>query len=280
MLRTSSLRLCGADDLDAVLALLDEDPVVNAFLAARVRASGLEPWRLGGQVWGHVVDGRLDAVCYAGANLIPVRAGREAVAAFAERARRQGRRCSSLVGPAAQVLPLWELLEPHWGPAREVRPDQPLCVLEGPPTAPPDPLVRVVEPHETDLLVPACVAMYTEEVGVSPVGHDGGALYRARVEELVRAGRCFARIEDGRVLFKAEVGAVTPQACQVQGVWVDPSVRGRGLSVGGMAAVAELARTRLAPVVSLYVNSFNAPARAAYARVGFTQVGTFASVLF
>lgn len=280
MLRTTSLRLCGAADLDDVLALLDEDPVVNAFLGARVRASGLEPWRLGGQVWAHVVDGRMDALCYAGANLVPVRAGHDALAAFAERARRQGRRCSSLVGPASMVLPLWDLLEPDWGPARDVRPEQPLCVLDGPPAVTPDPLVRVVEPHEVDALVPACVAMYTEEVGVSPLGHDGGALYRARVEELVRAGRCFARIEDGAVLFKAEVGAVTPGACQVQGVWVDPAARGRGLSVGGMAAVAELARARLAPVVSLYVNSFNAPARAAYARVGFRQVGTFASVLF
>jgi predicted GNAT family acetyltransferase len=33
-------------------------------------------------------------------------------------------------------------------------------------------------------------------------------------------------------------------------------------------------------VVSLYVNDFNSPARAAYARVGFSQVGTYASVLF
>jgi uncharacterized protein len=30
----------------------------------------------------------------------------------------------------------------------------------------------------------------------------------------------------------------------------------------------------------LYVNDFNAPARAAYRRVGFGEVGTFMSVLF
>jgi uncharacterized protein len=33
-------------------------------------------------------------------------------------------------------------------------------------------------------------------------------------------------------------------------------------------------------VVSLYVNDFNLPARAAYKRVGFAEVGTFMSVLF
>ena len=35
---------------------------------------------------------------------------------------------------------------------------------------------------------------------------DGGALYRARVRELIAAGRSYARIEDGRVIFKADVG--------------------------------------------------------------------------
>jgi predicted GNAT family acetyltransferase len=32
--------------------------------------------------------------------------------------------------------------------------------------------------------------------------------------------------------------------------------------------------------VSLYVNDFNRPARAAYGRVGFAEVGSFMSVLF
>jgi hypothetical protein len=82
------------------------------------------------------------------------------------------------------------------------------------------------------------------------------------------------------VLFKAEFGAVTRSVCQVQGVWVDPPLRGRGLSVGGMAAVVEAALHSVSPVVSLYVNDFNVPALAAYRRVGFTDVGMFMSVLF
>ena len=52
------------------------------------------------------------------------------------------------------------------------------------------------------------------------------------------------------------------------------------MAAPGMAAVVELARGSLAPVVSLYVNDYNAPARAAYRRAGFREVGTFASVLF
>jgi predicted GNAT family acetyltransferase len=145
---------------------------------------------------------------------------------------------------------------------------------------PADPLVRAVRPDELDTVLPACVAMFTEEVGVSPSVGDGGATYRARVAELIAAGRAFARIESGRVVFKAEVGSVTDRACQLQGVWVDPQLRGRGLSVGGMAAVVQACLRDIAPTVSLYVNDYNAAARATYRRVGFQDAGTFMSVLF
>jgi predicted GNAT family acetyltransferase len=145
---------------------------------------------------------------------------------------------------------------------------------------PAEPRVRPVRPDELEVLLPAAVAMFTEEVGVSPLRVDGGAGYRARVAELVRAGQALAWIEDGQVLFKADVGAVSRDACQLQGVWVAPQWRGQGIGQRGTAAVVEYARAAIAPVVSLYVNDYNTAARAAYARVGFAQVGTFASILF
>ncbi|WP_395298667.1 GNAT family N-acetyltransferase [Kitasatospora hibisci] len=279
----ATTRVLEAPDLADTLEVLHRDPVANAFVATRVEAVGLDPWRLGGEMWGwYDEDGGLDALCYAGANLVLVNAGPSAVQAFAERARRQGRRCSSIVGPAEATAALWALLERSWGPAREVRAHQPLLATTVPsPEIAPDPLVRRVRRDEVETLMPACVAMFTEEVGVSPMAGDGGLLYQARVAELVSAGRSFARFaEDGQVVFKAEIGAVTEGACQVQGVWVDPAHRGRGLSETGMAAVLDIALREVAPVVSLYVNDYNLRARAAYRRVGFREVGAFMSVLF
>ena len=280
MLRSSPVRVLDDRDIAAAREVLDRDPVANVFITARLESVGLDPWRLGAEVWAHAVGGRLAALCYAGANLVPAGADAQACRVFAEKARRQGRRCSSIVGPADQVGLLWSMLESAWGPAREVRANQPLMAISDPPKIAADPLVRRVLASEIDILYPACVAMFTEEVGVSPSNGDGGALYRARVAELIAQGRAFARIEDGRVVFKAEVGAATAQACQIQGVWVDPGLRGRGFANAGMAAVVEQAQATIAPVVSLYVNDFNAPARAAYARVGFAEVGSFMSVLF
>ncbi|MCX4716333.1 GNAT family N-acetyltransferase [Streptomyces virginiae] len=277
----TTTRVLEPSDLDAAMEILGREPVENAFVTSRVQVAGLDPWRLGGEMWGWYADGELRSLCYAGANLVPVCAGPDAVRAFADRARRTGRRCSSIVGPAEATRLLWQLLEPSWGPAREVRSHQPLMVIERPSTTvEADPQVRRIRKDEMELIMPACVAMFTEEVGISPMAGDGGLLYQARVAELVASGRSFARVDDGKVVFKAEIGAATTRACQIQGVWVDPEFRGLGHSETGMAAVVAYALRDVAPVVSLYVNDFNTAARAAYHRVGFREVGAFMSVLF
>ncbi|MFJ7272144.1 GNAT family N-acetyltransferase [Streptomyces sp. NPDC099050] len=281
MLTQTTTRVLEPSDLDAALEILGRAPVENAFVTSRVQIAGLDPWRLGGEMWGWYADGELRSLCYAGANLVPVCAGPDAVRAFADRARRTGRRCSSIVGPAEATELLWQLLQPSWGPARDVRSRQPLMIMEQPSTTVgADPRVRRIRKDEMDLIMPACVAMFTEEVGISPMTGDGGLLYQARVAELVAGGRSFARVEDGKVVFKAEIGAATSRACQIQGVWVAPEFRGRGHSETGMAAVVAYALRDVAPVVSLYVNDFNTAARASYRRVGFREVGAFMSVLF
>ncbi len=272
------LRVLGMRDLPALHGLLERDPIAHCFVAARI-AESRESWTLGGDVWGWFRAGRLESAVFCGANLVPIETTPAARQAFADRARRLGQRCSSLIGPAAEVMELWRLLEPAWGPAREVRDTQHLMATVRPAAVPVHPGLRPLRPDELDLLMPAAVAMFIEEVGVSPLAHGGGPAYRARLAEIVRQGRALAVVEDGRVVFKAEIGSATPTVCQVQGVWVDPAERGRGLGQAGMAAVVDHARSRVSPTVSLYVNDFNHAAVAMYMRVGFRRVGTFATVL-
>jgi predicted GNAT family acetyltransferase len=276
----TGLRLLGPADLPAMLELTARDPVLNVFADYRARLTQLDPRWLGGEVWGYHEEGRLVSACHAAANLVPVQATAEAVSAFAERAASQPRRCATIVGPTDAVGQLWEHLTPHWPRPREIRRDQPHLQIATAPAIAPDRRVRRTEPVDTDVLYPACVAMYTEEVGVSPEVGGGAELYRARVAQLVSKGWSFARIENDRVVFKAEVAAVSPYACQVQGVFVDPARRGEGIAAAGMAAVVEYALRDIAPVVSLYVNAHNVAARRAYARAGFEQSGTFTTIMF
>ncbi len=281
MLRTQhGLRLLGPADLPAMAELLARDPVVNVFVDYRSRVTQLDPRWMGGEMWGYVEDGELVSACHAAANLVPVNATPDAIAAFAARGVRQRRRCSTIVGPADAVAGLWEHLSEHWSRPREFRWNQPHLEISGPPRVAPDPLVRRTTPADLEVLYPACVAMYTEEVGISPELGGGADMYRARVAQLISKGWSFARIEDGRVVFKAEVAAVSPYACQVQGVYVAPDRRGEGLATVGMAAVVDYALREIAPVISLYVNDHNHAARRAYAAVGFEQSAVFSTIMF
>lgn len=274
------LRVLGPADVPDVQALIARDPITNVFIDHRVRLTNLDPRWLGGEVWGYDEDEQLTSICHAAANLSPVEATSAALESFARQALQQGRRCGSIMGLAHDVAELWRYLEPTWGPARSVRSRQPYLVLDKPPQVAPSPSVRRVRTNEIDILYPACVAMYTEELGVSPEVGTGSTLYRARVAQLISRGYAFAHIENGQVIFKAELHAVTPHACQLQSVWVSPAYRGQGYAAPGVAAVCAAAMHDYAPAVSLYVNDHNVAARRAYARVGFVERCCFATILF
>ncbi|MGH3472294.1 MAG: GNAT family N-acetyltransferase [Nocardioidaceae bacterium] len=280
-LRTKlGVRVLSSADLPEVERVLAQDPITNVFVDHRVRLTRLDSRWLGGEIWGYDDASGLVSMCHSAANLMPVQATPAALHAFAAKALADGRRCSAIIGPHADVAELWRILGPTWGPARSIRPRQPFLTLSAPPLVDPSSKVRRVRPHELDILYPACVAMFTEEVGVSPERDGGAQLYRARVAQLIAKGLAFAHIEGGTVIFKAEVGAVTPRATQVQGVWVAPEHRGQGIAAPSLAAVSIKLMREIAPVVSLYVNEHNVAARRAYATVGFAERTRFATVLF
>lgn len=278
--RSGELRVLGPSDLDAVTALLAKDPVRNVVVDYRSRLTRLDPRWLGGEMWGYYEDGRLASVCHAAANLIPAMATGSALHHFAERAQARGPRCSAIVGDARDVETLWDALQAHWPTPRELRADQPHLEIAVPPAVEPDPGVRRTTRAQLDALYPASVAMHLEEVGVSPEANGGGPAFRAGVQQAIVSGRSYSRIEDGRVVFKADLAAVTPHACQVQGVWVDPDRRGEGIGTAGMAAVVAIALRDVAPVVSLYANGFNVSALRTYEKVGFRRTATFSTILF
>ncbi len=261
------------------LAVCAADPVANVFVAARL-GEGVLRTNPGGLL-GYRDDDGLRALCWSAANVVPVGCRDEAFDAFAMRLRRWRHRCASIFGPVEQVMPLWERLEPLWGAARAVRPRQPLMVARRPPSSygvHELPWVRRATPAEVDIVLPAAATMFTGEIGYPPY-RGSSSSYRQVLLDLISRGHTYVWIRDGQVVFKADVGSVAMGVAQIQGVWLARSLRGQGLGTAAMAAVTEQVMAGVAPTVSLYVNDFNEVARSVYARVGFAEVGTFATVL-
>ncbi|MCV7077537.1 GNAT family N-acetyltransferase [Mycobacterium szulgai] len=259
-------------DLAAVSRVLDDDPVVTCMCAELAE----NPRGAGGELW---TCGRVDeSLCYSGAALIPLRGLPVELESFADKALRGSRRYTWLMGRPELAIPMWQRLAPVWGPARYVRADQPVLAIDRMPDCAVDPAVRQVEPCELEAYRAATATEIRDEFGVDPDVDAAGRNYRRRLAHIIAAGRAWARFEDGAVVFKAEVGVQSARAALIQGVWVHPQWRGRGLCAPGTAAVVS-SIVGAGRIACGYVAHSNAPARAAYDRVGFTQVGSVVSIL-
>ena len=275
------IRALDAHSIDLVKNLIEQDPVRHCFLAARLEQTKQSRFRPSyPDLLGYFDDGNLKSVLMTGANIVPVNTSLIARQEFATVLNRSGRRSSSIVGPAEEVLDLWSRVSASWGPAREVRSNQPVLSMRTNSSVEIDHDVRYSNLSDLEDLVPACIAMFTEEVGISPTINGGGNAYRNRISELVSSRRSFVKYSGSELVFKAEIGTVGAGVAQIQGVWVKPEHRGKGISVSAMAAVVKLVLADVAPVVSLYVNDYNEVALKTYRSVGFEQVDTFATVLF
>ena len=281
MLRTRQpTRLLGADDVDAALELCARDPAANVFVASRILDGGLGYGSTAAHGW--FSDGRLEAFVWTLANVVPVGTGPASWGSLATQVHKVRRRCASFLGPREEVLGLWGETGATFPRPRALRSEQPLMATRTLPSRLGfgiDPRVRPATLGEVDLVLPAAEHMFTHEIGYRP--YTGSVtFYRDSIWRLIRQGRTYVVVEDGRVVFKADIGSVALGTCQIQGVWLTPEQRGRGLAVGYMASVVEQAMVDHAPFVTLYVNDFNVAAVATYERIGMERVGTFATILF
>jgi uncharacterized protein len=251
--------------LEEILAFCAEDPIERVFLEDVARR-GL------GRFTGLVEGERLLALCHVGTNLVPSGSGCGAFAGVegATRAR-------LVIGEENAVGDFWSAARNRLPAPREDRPGQPVYVLDDPPE-PGDTALRPARKEDFELLVPACAEAHREELGIDPLQRDPES-FRWRTRMQIEEGRSWLWVEDGTILFKAEASAWTPSAVQLQQVWVDPRVRGRGYAQRGMR---DLCRRllELVPAVCLFVRAENAPAIRVYERVGMRQTISYRSLVF
>ena len=251
--------------LDQILAFCAEDPVERVFLEDVARR-GL------GRFSAFANDGRLDALCHVGANVVPSGrdCGRFAGVTIRGRAR-------MIIGDEAPVTELWQVVADRMPQPRDDRPGQPVYVIDEPPE-PGETGLRAASERDYELLLPACAAAHEEEIGIDPLARDPEG-FRWRTRSQIEEGRSWIWTENSTILFKAEASAWTPAAVQLQQVWVDPPARNRGYAQRGMRDLIRLLLRRV-PTVCLFVRPENAPAIRVYETVGMRRHGSYRSLIF
>jgi uncharacterized protein len=252
-------------DLEQILAFCAEDPVERVFLEDVAR-------RRLGRFTAFAENGRLNALCHVGANVVP--SGRDC-GRFADVAARG--RARMIIGDERAVTELWRGLAQRMPEPRDDRPGQPVYAISEPPS-PGETRLRPAGERDFELLLPACAAAHEQEIGLDPMARDADG-FRWRTRSQIEEGRSWLWVDGDVILFKAEASAWTPSAVQVQQVWVDPPARNKGYGQRGMRDLCRLLLAQV-PIVCLFVRPENAPAIRVYEGIGMKRCGSYRSLIF
>lgn len=275
---TGRVRVIEGHELAEALAFLERSPIENLFLTSKLGESDQRRRHIGRLLAYRDDSGDIRALCLDAGTIFVTGGDAAALPLFVEELGKF-RRATSLVGPSFAALGLFIGLSERYGDVwrvcSNVRRKQPLMVLDAPPSIEGDRRVHRLDETHFQSYLDASVDMYVGEIGSSPFKYGPG--YESFVLERLRNGDAYGIVEDGEVIFKADLGPRHRGQVQLQGVWVRPDLRGQGLSKSALAQMMTLVQ-REYPQVSLYVNDFNQPAVRSYERIGFRTVGSLSTV--
>ncbi|HEX8847207.1 MAG TPA: GNAT family N-acetyltransferase [Pyrinomonadaceae bacterium] len=119
-------------------------------------------------------------------------------------------------------------------------------------------------------------ALIYDECGVNPFQTDLAG-FRQRTARRIGLGRVWVWIEKERLIYKTDLISVTPEVIYLEGVYVDPSERGKGY---GFRCFSELCHILLegADSICLLVNEQNQAALNLYQKVGYTLQGYYDTI--
>ena len=138
------------------------------------------------------------------------------------------------------------------------------------------PGLRLANMDDLDLVVPAHAQTALDESGIDPLAGDREG-FRRRCARRIEQGQTWVWVEDGRLMFKAEVLTDTPEVAYVEGVWVDPADRGKSVGLRCMSRLTEelLSRTRS---VCLLVNERFQAAQRFYTKAGYKVISHYDTI--
>lgn len=273
---TVSLIELTEENRNEVLSFLSERPIHTVCLVGFVRDNGLVSTHNRGTFYGcRNSEGRLEGVALIGhATLIEARTAR-AMQEFSLVA--QGFQNTHIIlGETEKIEEFWNYYADEGQDMRlacremlfEVRQAMQLREeIEG---------LRRATLNDLDQITPVQAGMAESESGVNPLEVDPEG-FRARCARRIEMGRVWILEENGKLIFKADVQADTPDVIYLEGVWVNPAERSKGFGRQCMRQLCQdlLSRTKS---VCVLVNEENQRAHTFYRMCNFKARGIYDSI--
>jgi len=267
-----------AESEEEILSAISAPTLTNVIMAGFIRDNGLAGPQNRGRFYVCRNDrNELEGVALIGHTILFEAFNEGAVEGFAAIARRAPA-THLLMGEHNQVQRFWRYyadqaqVPRHVCPVRflrrETRFEEQRAV----------PGLRLAVPNDLDPVVRAQAAMAFETSGVDPLQKDPVG-FRQRYLRRIDKKRVWVLIENGRLLFKLDVIADTPDATYIEGVYVSPEERGKGLGQSCLTAVGQNLLER-SKAIYLFVENENARTTAFYLKLGFDIAGPYDLLYF
>lgn len=259
-----------------VLAFLAERPIHTVVMAGLVRDNGLvSPLNRGTFYACRDAAGQLEGVALIGHVTMIETQNEAALESFARLAQKSHQRAHVILGEREKVGQFWRCYAPAGQPMRvacrelqfELR--YPVEVLEAV-------NLRPATLEDIEQIMPVHAQMAFEECGVNPLERDPEG-FRRRTARRIEQGRVWVWMEEGRLIFKADIISDTPEAIYLEGIYVNPEEQSKGY---GARCVSQLGRHLLQRTrsICMLVNEQNPAAQACYRRAGSKMRGYYDTI--
>ncbi len=272
----STAQLSTCEDAAEALAFLASRPVHTVNLRGFIRDNGLNSPLNRGSFYGYRnAAGRLEGVALIGhATLVETRTDR-ALEALALRAQ-EFSNTHLIMGEQERIEEFWNYYSED-GQQKRLACRELLFELRSVVEAQSEVQgLRLATMNDLELILPVQAAMAEEESGVNPLVKDPEG-FRKRCVRRIEQGRVWVLVEDGKLIFKTDVLAETPEVIYLEGIYVSREQRAKG---HGLRCLSQLSQTlmRRTSALCLLVNEQNVAAHAFYRKAGFKSTSTYDTI--
>lgn len=263
----AAVRRLTSADTQEVLEFLAEHPLHNVIISSMIRDNGLTSALNRGDFYAYRnLRGALEGVALIGhATLIDARADR-ALQAFARLAQDCGN-THMIMGEQERIAGFWQ----HYandGQKLRLACRELLFELTSVNDSPQSvPGLRLATLDDLDLIAPVQAKMAFDESGINPLEIDPQG-FRQRCARRIEQGRTWLLIKNNRLIFKAEVQSETPEVIYLEGIHVNPELRGQSYGRRCLTQLCGILLTK-SDSICLLVNEQNELAHQFYQKVGF-----------
>ncbi|HMG35776.1 MAG TPA: GNAT family N-acetyltransferase [Blastocatellia bacterium] len=264
------------DHIDEVMSFLAERPVHTFGIAGFIRNNGIDsPYNRGVFYGCRDRSDRLVGVALIGHFILFEARSDEAIEALA-RMSQTHKRVHMLLAEQEEVRTFWGYYH-RGGQTPRLHCRELLLELRWPMEGcEPIPGLRLATREDLELVVPVHARTAFDESGINPLDVDPEG-FRARCARRIEKGQTWVLVENGRLIFKAEIVSETQPVIYLEGIDVHPDERGKGY---GSRCISQLTRDLLGRTesVAVLINEKNPGAVAFYQRAGFKLIAYYDTI--